>query len=111
MGDNFKDLVYGNPKESYIVQPGDSVWSIGIKLEIDPQLIILRNNLKPVFCDINLDDYTICAKDLEKKINKKTKAIIPVHISGRGTNIKNILKIAKAKKLFVIEDAAEAFMS
>ena len=28
---------------------------------------ILRNNLKPVFCDINLDDYTICAKDLEKK--------------------------------------------
>lgn len=46
MGDNFKDLVYGNPKESYIVQPGDSVWSIGIKLEIDPQLIILRNNLK-----------------------------------------------------------------
>ena len=43
MGDNFKDLVYGNLKESYIVQPGDSVWSIAIKLEIDPQLIILRN--------------------------------------------------------------------
>ena len=44
MGDNFKDLVYGNPKESYIVQPGDSVWSIAIKLEIDPQLIILQKD-------------------------------------------------------------------
>ena len=50
-------------------------------------------------------------QSLIKNINKKTKAIIPVHISGRGTNISKILKIARAKRLYVIEDAAEAFMS
>ena len=48
---------------------------------------------------------------MKEKINKKTKAIIPVHVSGRGSNIKEILKIAKRKKLFVIEDAAQSIGS
>ena len=62
------------------------------------------------FVDIG-SDYLINTEIIEKNISKKTKAIIPVHVSGRGSNIKEILKIAKRKKLFVIEDAAEAFMS
>ena len=69
---------------------------------------ILRNNLKPVFCDINLDDYTICVKDLEKKINKKTKAIMVVHLYGNPANMKTINKIAKKYKLKIIEDCAQA---
>ena len=40
----------------------------------------------------------IDTKKLEKKINNKTKAIIPVHISGRGNNIKSILRIAKKRE-------------
>ena len=66
---------------------------------------------KPILVDVNDNNLLINEKNLLKKINKKTKAIIPVHVSGRGSNIKEILKIAKNKKLFVIEDAAEAFMS
>jgi len=66
---------------------------------------------KPVLVDINKEDLLINTKSLLKNINKKTRAIIPVHISGRGSNIETILKIARNKKLFVIEDAAEAFMS
>jgi len=66
---------------------------------------------KPVLVDINKDNLLMQTSDLLKKINKKSRAIIPVHISGRGSNIKEILKIAKSKKLFLIEDSAEAFMS
>ena len=66
---------------------------------------------KPVLVDINKKNLLIDEKSLKKKINKKTKVILPVHISGRGSNIKNILKIAKNKKIHVVEDAAEAFMS
>ena len=66
---------------------------------------------KPVLVDIDKKSLLINEKSLIKKINKRTKAIIPVHVSGRGSNIKNILKIAKNKKLIVIEDAAESFMS
>jgi perosamine synthetase len=49
--------------------------------------------------------------DMKKKISKKTKVILPVHISGRGINIEQIITIAKKKKIYVVEDAAEAFMS
>ena len=66
---------------------------------------------KPILADVNKDNLLMDEQSLIKNINKKTKAIIPVHISGRGTNISKILKIAKKKKLYVIEDAAEAFMS
>ena len=44
-------------------------------------------------------------------MSRKTKAIIPVHISGRGGKIKELVKLAKTKKIFIVEDAAEAFMS
>lgn len=61
----------------------------------------------PVFVDC---DDTLCIdwKLIEKKITKKTKAIMAVHIYGRLCNMKEILKIAKKHKLKVIEDACEA---
>ena len=66
---------------------------------------------KPVLVDVNRENLLIDINKLKKKINKNTKAIIPVHVSGRGSNIKEIIKIAKKSKLHVIEDAAEAFLS
>ena len=65
----------------------------------------------PVLADINKSNLLIDENAIIKKINKKTKAIIAVHMSGRGNNIKNIVKIAKRKKIYLVEDAAEAFMS
>ena len=69
---------------------------------------VIFSGAKPIMVDINKD--TLCLDDdlVEKKINKKTKAIIPVHLYGCAANIKNILKIAKKHKIFVIEDCAEA---
>ena len=66
---------------------------------------------KPILSDVDKTNLLIDEKNLVKKITKKTKAIVPVHTSGRGTNIRKIIKIAKRYKLHVIEDAAEALMS
>ena len=66
---------------------------------------------KSVFVDIDKKNLNINIKEINRKISKKTKVIIPVHISGRGANMKEIIKIAKKKNIFVIEDAAQAFMS
>lgn len=70
---------------------------------------IVRNRLKPVFCDINTDDYTIDVNKLESLITDKTSAIIPVHVYGNVCNIKEIERIAKKHNLKVIYDAAHAF--
>ena len=63
---------------------------------------------KPVFADVDQDSWTICIKSLKKKINKKTKAIIAVHLYGHPSRMDEIVKIAKKYKIYLIEDAAPA---
>lgn len=70
---------------------------------------IVRNGLNPVFCDINMRDYTIDVDKIESLITEKTSAIIPVHVYGNVCNIKAIDKIAEKYNLKVIYDAAHAF--
>jgi len=66
---------------------------------------------KLILVDINEKNMSFDINDLKKKINKKTKAIIPVHISGRAADMESIIKISKKKNINIVEDAAEAFMS
>ncbi|MFC1613119.1 DegT/DnrJ/EryC1/StrS family aminotransferase [Patescibacteria group bacterium] len=63
---------------------------------------------KPVFVDILPNYYTINPAKIEEKINKKTKAIIPVHLYGMPAEMDEIISIAKKYKLIVIEDCAQA---
>lgn len=70
---------------------------------------IVRNGLKPVFCDINLENYTIDTDKLESLITEKTSAILPVHVYGNICNVKEIERIANKYNLKVIYDAAHAF--
>ena len=70
---------------------------------------ISRNNITPVFCDINYDDYTIDVTKIEDLITDKTTAIIPVHVYGNVCNVEEIERIAKKHNLKVIYDAAHAF--
>ena len=72
---------------------------------------ILHNNLKPKFVDINRDTLNIDFESLKNQIskNKKIKAIIPVHLGGFAGESKNLYKLCKKNKIFVIEDAAHSF--
>ena len=69
---------------------------------------IMRNHLKPVFCDIQ-DDYTIDVTKIEELITEKTVAIVPVHVYGNICNVEEIERIAYKHGLKVIYDAAHAF--
>ena len=62
----------------------------------------------PVFADVNNLTQNISLKDIEKKISKKTKAIICVHLSGLPCDMIGIKKIAKKNKLKIIEDCSQA---
>lgn len=69
---------------------------------------VMYVNAKPVFCDVDLKTYNIDPSLIEKKITKKTKAIIPVHLFGQAADMGAIMKIAKRHNLYVIEDCAGA---
>jgi len=62
----------------------------------------------PVFCDIDPLTYNINPEEIEKKITKNTKAIMPVHLYGQCADMDKILDIAKRNNLKVIEDTAQA---
>jgi len=66
---------------------------------------------KTVLVDVNSQDVTINVEKITKAITPKTKAIMPVHVSGRAADLNSIKKSIKGKNIFIIEDAAEAFMS
>jgi dTDP-4-amino-4,6-dideoxygalactose transaminase len=64
---------------------------------------------KPVFVDMNRDDFNIDVDDLRNRITPKTKGIIAVHLYGHPCRMDEILNIAEEHKLFVIEDCAQSF--
>lgn len=70
---------------------------------------IVRNNLKPVFCDIKWSDGTIDESKIEDLITEHTVAIVPVHVYGNLCRMEAIQEIADRYGLIVIYDAAHAF--
>lgn len=72
---------------------------------------IIYCGAKPVFCEVNYDTLNIDVKDVEKKITKKTKAVIPVHYSGQSVDMDKLLSLGKKYGIKIIEDAAHAFGS
>jgi dTDP-4-amino-4,6-dideoxygalactose transaminase len=63
---------------------------------------------KPVFVDINKDDFTINTQLIKEKISSATRAIIPVHLYGQPCDMDTIMQTADAYNLIVIEDCAQA---
>ena len=70
---------------------------------------IANLGVRPVFADIKRETFNINPEEIRKKITKKTKAILPVHLFGQAADMSNIVRIAKKYKLYVVEDAAQAF--
>jgi len=63
----------------------------------------------PRFADVNIDDHCISVESAEKLVNKRTKAIMPVHLYGNVCDMDKIMDFARKHNLYVIEDNAEAF--
>ncbi|MEX2564790.1 MAG: DegT/DnrJ/EryC1/StrS family aminotransferase, partial [Cyclobacteriaceae bacterium] len=69
---------------------------------------ILTSRALPVMVDLDLESFQLDPQEVEKKINKNTKAIMPVHIMGVSADMERIMKLAKKHRLKVIEDACQA---
>lgn len=89
------------------LQPGDEVITPSFTYIATTEVIALLR-LKPVFVDVDPKTFCIDPKALEKAITSKTKAIVPVHLYGQAANMEEIIKIATAHNLYVIEDNAQA---
>ncbi len=89
------------------IRPGDEVIVPAYTWEgtVGPVLLV---NAVPVFVDIDPDTYCLDAKQIERAITPKTKALLPVHLGMRFADMDEILRIAKKHNLKVVEDCAHA---
>ena len=113
---------YVNAKECVAVNSGTAALNLALSLidikqkeVIVPSLTFVStvNAIKlnhgiPVFCDVEPETGCISIEKMKKKINKKTKAVIPVHFGGFPCDLKKINELCKKYKLHTIEDAAHA---
>lgn len=92
------------------LKPGDEVITaaVGFPTTVSP---IIQNGLVPVFLDVSLGNYNILSERILDSITHKTKAIMLAHALGNPFDLNTILKIAKEKNLFLIEDTCDALGS
>lgn len=69
---------------------------------------IVHVGARPVFADVDRETMNIDPVEVEKKIRKETKAMIPVHLTGRPCPMEELMDLANGSRLHVIEDAAHA---
>ena len=89
------------PGDEVITTPNTFVASVGA---------IVQTGARPVFVDNN-DEYTIDVSKIEAAITPKTKAILPVHLTGSPADMPAIMEIANRHNLLVVEDAAQAILA
>ena len=100
----------GNPLKKNCLKRGDEVlipalcWSTSI-------WPLVQFGLKPIFVDIDIETLNINLADLEKKITKKTRAIMLINVLGISSDLFKIKKIADKKKIIIIEDNCESLGS
>lgn len=96
--------------EAVGVQPGDEVISPAVTVIMDSTATIHANAI-PVYCDVDENTFLMDPEDFERKITKKTKAVIVVSLYGGVPDYDKILQIAKKYNIAVIEDNAQAVLS
>jgi len=89
------------------IGPGDEVITVSHTFIATVEAIVLTG-AKPVLVDIDPVIYNIDPFQIEKAINNRTRAIIPVHLYGHPADMAPIMEISRAYKLRVIEDACQA---
>ena len=89
------------------LEPGDEVITPSFTYIATTEVVALLK-LKPVFVEVDPITFCMDIESLRKAITPKTKAIVPVHLYGQAAPMEEIMEIAKANNLFVIEDNAQA---
>jgi len=89
------------------LKPGDEIITPSFTYIATTEVVALLG-LKPVFVDVDPISFCMDIESLKKAITPKTKVIVPVHLYGHAAPMEEIMAIAKANNLFVIEDNAQA---
>ncbi|OYT48352.1 MAG: aminotransferase DegT [Desulfurococcales archaeon ex4484_42] len=89
------------------IGPGDEVLVPDFTFIATASMAVV-NGAKPVFVDIDPETYTMDPHDLERKITERSKVIVPVHLFGHPAPMDEIIKIARERGIYVIEDCAQA---
>ncbi len=89
------------------VQPGDEVITVP-NTAVATVAAIEMAGARPVLCDVRPDTMLVDVERLERAITPRTRVIIPVHLFGQSADLDPILELARAKKIFVLEDCAQA---
>ncbi len=97
-------------KEVYQWKDGDEILCPAVTF-IASSNVIIANNLKPVFVDVDPRTYNIDPSKIEEKITRRTKAIMVVHLFGQPAAMDKIMKITKKHNLRVIEDSCETMFA
>jgi dTDP-4-amino-4,6-dideoxygalactose transaminase len=92
------------------IGPGDEVVTTPYTF-IATNTAILEQGATPVFADVRYDDLNVTAESIEKKLTKKTKAIVVVHYAGNPVDLDEIREVAMNYDLPLIEDSAHAIGS
>ena len=97
-------------KEKHKWDDGDEVIVPAVTF-IATSNIVIHNNMKPVFVDVEESTFKIHPDHIEEAITEKTKAIIPVHLLGLPADMDPIINIAKKHGLRIMEDSAETMFA
>jgi len=89
------------------VQPGDDVLTVS-HTWISTAWAVSYCGANPVFCDIDPSTCGMDPADIERRLTRKTRAILPVHLYGQPVDLDPILDIARRRGISVVEDAAQS---
>jgi dTDP-4-amino-4,6-dideoxygalactose transaminase len=89
------------------IGPGDEVL-VPVNSFVATAFAVLRAGAVPVFVDCDPAYYLIDPKEAERRISPRTRAVMPVHLYGQMAPMRDILELAREKKLLVLEDAAQS---
>ncbi len=88
-------------------KPGDEIITQSHSFYSVTDMMIFQG-VKPVFCDIDEESFTMDPNDAQQKVTSKTKALVPTHLNGHPSDMGPIMDLASDNNLIVIENAAHA---
>jgi CDP-6-deoxy-D-xylo-4-hexulose-3-dehydrase len=99
-----------NPKKKFFLKPGDyfAIPAVCWPTSLWP---FVQSGLKPIFIDVNINNFCLDEEKLDKKLLKKISLIVDIHVLGNSSNIDLISKLAKKNNILLFEDTCESLGS